>query len=236
MIRCLIQRKEFGCRMNEDPERLKVREQLVQLGAAIGSVFTSDGFTRAAEAAALSGRRIGEAGWTFPLDATFREVDEMWRRAELEGIDVVFSHFLEEPATFQKMRSRLIEGTELTFWRPLIEQSFGAYEAGLYLVVVPAMLTVFEGCLTQAGGMDAWVKTRTKELTRQLRAAAAPGSLELARWTCLEAFVSRLYASHSFEVTRPTIINRHWILHGRDAPVWDKTDCLRLFQAVDNAA
>ena len=52
----------------------------------------------------------------------------------------------------------------------------------------------------------------------------------------IDSFVKEVFRSISFKDKRPSIINRNWILHGRDIPEWKRVDCIRLFQAIDTFA
>ena len=45
-------------------------------------------------------------------------------------------------------------------------------------------------------------------------------------------FLDHLFKPSDFEATRPTIINRHWILHGRSATDWTVADALKLVNAL----
>jgi hypothetical protein len=45
-----------------------------------------------------------------------------------------------------------------------------------------------------------------------------------------------VFASAPFDACRPDVLNRHWILHGRDVASWRQVDSLRLFVAVDTCS
>jgi hypothetical protein len=95
------------------------------------------------------------------------------------------------------------------------------------------MITVVEGAIAAIGGADAWRGKDPKQTARKLLGRSPTDSVKRAIWSSIDAFVSHLFEQRSFAGTRPPLINRPWILHGRDNPSWTKADCLRLFQAAD---
>lgn len=180
-------------------------------------------------------KRIDDAGWTLPMWATPAEVSHILEAATKRHIDDVFLDYYEADggANYRQLKSYLLRRESLIRWRPLIEQCFTAFEYDLYLVVVPAMITVVEGAIATVGGADAWRQKDPKQTAKRLLGRSAKDSVKRVIWSSVDAFVSHLFEDRSFADTRPPLINRPWILHGRDDPSWTKTDCLRLFQAAD---
>jgi hypothetical protein len=158
-----------------------------------------------------------------------RTYDQRWI------IDDVFLDYYEVDGgvNYRRLKLHLLRKESLIRWRPLIEQCFTAFENDLYLVVVPAMITVVEGAIVVVGGADAWRQKDHKQTARKLLGRSPKDSVKRAIWLSVDAFVSHLFEHRSFADTRPLLINRPWILHGRDDPSWTKADCLRLFQAAD---
>lgn len=181
-------------------------------------------------------KRIGDAGWTIPMWGTPADVSHILQAASERDIDGVFLDYYEADGGehYRQLKSYLVSTRQsLTRWRPLIEQCFKAFEHDLYLVIVPAMITVVEGSIAEIGGQDAWRSTDSRKTARNLLARFPRDSFRHAIWSSVVAFVSHLFTGHSFTNECPPRINRHWILHGRDSPSWTKADCLRLFQAAD---
>jgi hypothetical protein len=180
-------------------------------------------------------KHIGDVGWTLPMWATPAEVSHILEAATERHIDDVFLDYYEADGgvNYRQLKSYLLRKESLIQWRPLIEQCFTVFEYDLYLVVVPAMITVVEGAIVAVGGADAWRQKDPKQTARKLLGRWPKDSVKCAIWLSIDAFVSHLFEHRSFADTRPLLINRPWILHGRDDPSWTKADCLRLFQAAD---
>jgi hypothetical protein len=49
-------------------------------------------------------------------------------------------------------------------------------------------------------------------------------------WRSIKAFVDQVFTKAG--KSRPPMLNRHWILHGRGISDGTQVDCLRLLQAV----
>jgi hypothetical protein len=176
-------------------------------------------------------KELGACGWTIPMHCTPREMSDMLDRAHAEPIDSVFlKHYTEDGGKRGGLKEDLLGIETLEYWRPLLEQCLRAYEAGLYLVAVPALLTMIEGVTIRLGNNPKTTDPRT--VARAALSRTHPDSIELPIWASIDVFLSNLFANSSFSGTPPGTINRHWILHGRDRPVWDQADCLRLLQAL----
>ena len=213
-------------------ELFVARQELFDAGEdPLFNIVTRLQFDAYGREAINTARRIGQAGWTFPMDATPGEAAALARQAETEDIDEVFSRYYDAGG-YEALKASLRAKGSLNRWHPLLEQALIAYEAGHTLIVVPAMMTVMEGALAQAGGPAAWRSTRARDIASQLREKAMPQSITLAVAISVEEFVKVVFANHPFDGSRPDRLNRHWILHGRDETNWNKSDCLRLFQAI----
>jgi len=46
-------------------------------------------------------------------------------------------------------------------------------------------------------------------------------------WSALATFIGKLYEPSDFSKGRPPLLNRHWILHGRDSTQWTVADAHR---------
>jgi hypothetical protein len=68
------------------------------------------------------GRRIGQAGWTLPMDATPRETEELVRDAEADELDAVFVRYYDS-GVYDGLKASLKAKASLDRWRGLLEQS-----------------------------------------------------------------------------------------------------------------
>lgn len=183
--------------------------------------------------------RLGESGWTLPMWATPFEVHQLMQRAtENQDLDALFLEYYDadDGAAYESLKRELSAKPKLKRWHPMIEQCFAAFDHRLYLVVVPSMLTVLEGCIAEIGGPKDWQQVNPKQTAKRLLSAIRHQSVRRALWLSIDAFVSRVFVDAPFAGNRPHSLNRAWILHGRDQPSWTRADALRLLQAASTVA
>ncbi|MDO9556128.1 MAG: hypothetical protein Q7J82_00890 [Coriobacteriia bacterium] len=181
-----------------------------------------------------TGLSLAKQGWSIPMSLEPRDVYGLLEKcATSEEVDAAFVRLYEADsrAVFESTASSLLACDPAVAWRPLLEQTFSAYRHDHYLVAIPALLVACEGVLaTDAGNkvnMKRIVTKRVLEVEAKL-----PESLTALECRVAQAFVEELYRDAPFTETRPEVLNRHWILHGRDASDWTQADCLRLIQAL----
>jgi len=215
----------------------EIVQRLSDIGRQTEAAFASiDWHSVARSVRALEGevKSLAAQGWTIPMWATPSEVVEILRHTQEGKIDDFFVRYYstDDARHLQRLRTELSSAKRYTRWIPLLEQSFDGYNQGMYLVVVPSLLTVLDGAVAQAGGPEAWRSTNVKNVAAKTLQSASSNSITRVIWASIVAFISNVFQYHDFADDRLAQINRHWILHGRDVPDWGQADCLRLFQAI----
>ena len=176
--------------------------------------------------------RLGELGWTVPMWATPAFLIEIAALTDADDIDRVFvrQYRAKRLVAFREMISEMLTRASLGRWSHLLQQADRAYRRRDYLIVVPSLLLVVEGLLALSEG-SMTRRTRARGVTkRHLRGRR---EFRAVLWTSVDAFVQCVFKDQDFAGPRPQVINRHWILHGRDAASAREADCLRLFQAIE---
>lgn len=185
--------------------------------------------TPASESAAA---RVGELGWTIP---TWGPLLGYAAYAQYETRAALDKHFLAAyragpTSAFPTLKASLLAAPLLAEWTPLLRQSLAAYSRRQYLVIVPALLLVLEGALLESKGRRR-SRNKARHIPREWQGDKV-GIVRLA-WISVASFVDTLFGDHDFREPPPRFLNRHWVAHGRLAPIWRREDCLRLFQALD---
>lgn len=191
-------------------------------------------FTEALNEIESSAIELAGMGWTMPMSITPGEVHELLQGGELRAIEKCFvqlyearnqEHFVE--ITGQTTKRKCIER-----WIQLLEEAISAYERRQFTITIPALVSVCEGLLMNNQGRSTEIKRVVKERVYRVE-QEFPASFTLIVWRTVQRFIDELFKYSSFEGPHPGGLNRHWILHGRDAATWTQADSLRLFQAVD---
>lgn len=177
-------------------------------------------------------KRIGEFGWTVPTWATVDFVSGIPEDASAQTVDRIFlsAYRKIDRRNEATLLSACLSRQFLRPWRVTLGDAVWAYRARRYRVVVPALLTVLDGTVQRAANHP----TATTNVKRMVEHATKiePGIVRLA-WISIKSFVDATFLNHPFSSSPPSRLNRHWILHGRDTASHGRTECLRLFQALD---
>ncbi len=174
---------------------------------------------------------LAKQGWTTPPWFVPGETIELLGSGDPADIDARFVRMYHDDAygRLTSLRQALLNWSQFSRWRQLLTQVDGAYARGEYAIAVPALLTVLEGVLMDGCGNKTGVISAVNERVRQ----EDPDSIFGWIWEAVGRFVREVYARSDFSGERPLVLNRHWILHGRDAAEWEEADCLRLMQAIE---
>lgn len=130
------------------------------------------------------------------------------------------------------MKAELLASVKLSKWSALLKLCFLSYERGECLIAVPSLLLILEGTLADLGNIAFENSKERAKYFEQKISESEPESVNQYRWRSMNSFITTLFGFQSFKGPRPDILNRHWILHGRDVPDWDESDCLRLLEAI----
>lgn len=184
-----------------------------------------------ARAMVPAARKLGALGWTVPMWAEPKLVFELIDM-DPKAIEELFVNTYREDnrAQFRRLCDGLADRTILAPWRPLLDECQSSFVEGRFQVVVPGLLVILEGLLVASmptPGRDG------KPVFIALQHERESEALNAAVWTSVVAFMREVFKRHNFAAPRPALINRNWVLHGRDAAIWGEAECLRLFQAVD---
>jgi hypothetical protein len=178
--------------------------------------------------------RMGQLGWTLPMRFSMRglvEISEL-PPAEIDNFFVEY-YCVNDFAELRRVRAELSRRHSLVQWKALLDECFDSFESGKHLITIPALLSVIEGIVSSAGYGSAYPKVANLKKICAAKAADAAGGVKGLMWYSLELLTSQLFQAAPFNQARPTFINRHWILHGReDAATWTIADSLRLFNAL----
>jgi hypothetical protein len=180
-------------------------------------------------------RRLAELGWTIPMHFTPREMVELTAPTntdqDIEN-DIVDFYTCDQHKQLRRLQDDLMTSNELAQWHPLLRQCFIAFDSNLHLVTVPSLISALEGVVAQKCNTLRTKNIRMIQPTRDKAAQAIPLSMERLIWKSVATFMEKLYENSDFSGNRPFLINRHWILHGRDATAWTVADSIRLFNAL----
>lgn len=184
------------------------------------------------KAAQPSVRALAKLGWTIPLWGPIPLTEMIIEKVAPAEIDSFFvrTYRRSNYKVFRQMLRKMKENPVLVQWRSLLEECASVFRQHHYLIVVPSLLLILEGVLSFPPGAP---KRKVRVPSESRRRLAKSELLWTNTWLSISTFLGEVFKGHEFDRERPGLINRHWILHGRDETNWTEADCLRLFQSID---
>jgi hypothetical protein len=178
--------------------------------------------------------KLVDFGWTLPSQVSLAEINNLISfSANQFDVDNFFIKHYSDERKFFWLTKYVCSAEIYSKWYKIIEQCIKSYKNQLYLVTVPALITIIEGVIVSINENN---KMNVINLCRQIEENAKDDLEKQAFWKSIGLIIDKLFANIPFDKDRPEIINRHWILHGRDNNEWNQADCLRLFQALETIA
>ena len=178
---------------------------------------------------------LGENGWTMPMWAAPRIVTKL--RNASGDIDKAFvsAYTADNSKKLKELWKRLRDSEGLSRWRKVIEQTIDSYLDRRYSVVVPCLLIVLEAAIAHgANDLQNWPKPKSSASRKREQTEAGMRRLI---WISIESFIKPIFDNVSFSERRPIVLNRHWVLHGRDTNAWGlRRESIRLFHAIDTVS
>jgi hypothetical protein len=185
---------------------------------------------------------LARRGWTIPPNMG---ISEMFEIADLKSryeVDRAFANFYADKENFKEMKENLLKNKLLSEWHELLQQCFENYEKGNYLIVIPSLFTVLEGFAHKLVhpkfkiSRNADKQASLSKKYEIVRKEVIKDSVTLAFYASAQLFIKKAFQFGGFDkenARRPFLINRNWVLHGRDNPAqWKRIDALRLLNAI----
>jgi hypothetical protein len=179
----------------------------------------------------LHADRLGELGWTYPMNLTAHELSQIIQCSDAGKLDEEFVEFYNynNGEYFGELCEEITNSDHLTPWHAMLTECVESHKDQRFIVSATCLIAALEGAITKRYG------GRLKKLTEFFNIRiqeAGEDQMEAAMWKSIAAFIKQLFANSDFSGDAPARINRHWILHGKAVPTGTEADSLRLFQAI----
>jgi hypothetical protein len=175
---------------------------------------------------------LATSGWTIPMWRDPQIVNTL--RTSTGSLDAAFVAYYtrNRSAKLDGVWADLLASDGLRHWRPLLEQSMASYRDRRYAVVIPALLLIVEGAVAR-GAADFRRPVSSPKPSADRKRKDTPAGMRRLIWASIDAFVRAVFDRAPFDQSRPAMLNRHWILHGRELRLWARRrECIRLFHAL----
>lgn len=119
-------------------------------------------------------------------------------------------------------------------WIPLIKDCFTCYELKIYKVAIPNLIMIIEGELSEIANSHKYGLGLIKEWKEEVYTEDDKFDA-IFIYSMINFLQYSLFLRHDFDSNRLEILNRNWIMHGRDDPAfWDEVDYLRLINVLSS--
>ncbi|WP_017152746.1 hypothetical protein [Bacillus bingmayongensis] len=191
-------------------------------------------------------KKLGKYGWTLSGQMDWRRFEEISKIKEVAEIDKKFEYYYEKYEVYNTIKDDLLKKEHLIKWRGLLQQCFSCYEKGDYYITIPSLFSVIEGLtfelikketkLTSNSDIASQKRKLWRRTFKGIDINAEYKGYYSALHVSAYTFISETFSFGDLEKEnpqRPPVINRNWVLHGRDNPFeWSKMDALRLINAI----
>ncbi len=180
-------------------------------------------------------KNIGENGWTIPMTMGLNKFKKLVDIFTDEGEVSVYNNFFSSfynGKNFKSLIKHVNNSSIMSSRNELFNDCVEAYQYGKYMLCINSLVPMLEGILSKLDEdkTNIWMMKICKE---NVEKTEHENKLILNLvWVSFHSFISTIYKKSNFNEDEPTLVNRHWILHGRTEREYGKEDCLRLFNAI----
>jgi hypothetical protein len=183
-----------------------------------------------------SALRLASLGWSLPVLFSHCQIVEAAKAVYTpeQVNEVIVQFYVDNDFLILKklVLETIFKADDIDPWRKTIEQCYDSFIQGKYLVVVPTLITVIEGYLSQKIGTMTSANVRMMGPTKSKAIEPKAHRLDKTIWLSVSVIIDTLYQPSDFSGNEPSTLNRHWILHGRSSPMDSKTDSVKLFNLL----
>ncbi len=175
---------------------------------------------------------IAQSGWTIPLSIDIKQFEELKR---LVGNDAALGSYFANYYSGRglKLMCRKIKGVlEGGSQQTIFAECVTAFEQGMFAVCLTTLLTVLEGFISEFGDDPQDIRVMRICKFHADDEMQKKNNIKSLCWLSMYEYTKILYQKSDFSQPEPNIINRHWIQHGRTGKSAERTDCLRIFNAL----
>jgi len=175
-------------------------------------------------------------GWTITEEITYIDYfkEELIDSTKKEQ-DYYFSNYYykNEKENFERIKIYILENIE-SKWTELLKDTFDSFDNNKYKIVIPVLFTLIEGQMSSIFGPYKRYAEILKIIQDKLKNEESEFK-KIFLYSVEESIKKHLFVTNWFTEERKEIINRHWVLHGRDDPgKWEKVDALRLYNVISS--
>lgn len=151
----------------------------------------------------------------------------------LEYLDDYFYGYYQDDewSHYKETKEAILEEID-SKWTEILDECFACVERDQYKVAIPTLISIIEGEISELSESEMVGKGLISIFKEKI--GTDKRELDAIMLYSLHHFLeSELFIRRDFADSRRQLINRHWVVHGRDDPKhWTKVDALRLINVL----
>lgn len=173
-------------------------------------------------------------GWTLTREMDFYSYtnEDLLNLTQIQKDKHFYCYYSKDDwKHYHYMKDSLLESIDPK-WSELLGDCLECFEQDKYKLIIPTLFSIIEGESALIYKSDevgsSLIKFMKAEATSERNKLT-----QIAIYSLTKCMKKQLFLYHQFHQNRGSIINRNWVLHGRDDPRhWEKVDALRLINVL----
>ncbi|PGA03597.1 hypothetical protein [Bacillus mycoides] len=212
-----------------------------QLQEMFSPFFDFDFWEKQRKDALESAEIVSKKGWTFPQMMSHSMIAYLANIESHKELEREFEEFYSTNGNYAKMKQDILTHEFILGWKELLEQCFENYEKEQYYIAIPSLFIIIEGLahMLVSPKFQKYRKfsnrTNLRNQYEKVKQDVAHDDIYIIIYVSVLELFNEVFKSGNFDKNpeRYPIINRDWVLHGRDIPSnWKRVDALRLFNVI----
>lgn len=176
--------------------------------------------------------KIAQSGWTIPLTIDVERLDELQKcMVSQEEIDTFFEKFYSDEE-LSILFTDISNSIGNVGQKKRFDECCVIFRQGLYSTCLTTLTTILEGVISSFGDDPKDVRIMRICNFHVEEERANGNKIKSLCWQSMHEYSKLLFEKSDFSQIEPNDTNRHWLVHGRTSQVGEKTDCIRLFNAL----
>lgn len=181
--------------------------------------------------------KLANFGWTIDGHWDFFMIDKVLQFNNKQQLDqFLYKEYYacEDKQEVKRLSKAILKYESLSLWKPLIEECNKAYQHGMYRICIPSLISVIEGIVgkkindKKTIGLEALSKKLKEEINK-----LPSHSVRRLCVISIKCWYDKVFELIKFSSERSLVINRNWIMHGRDdCNLWKEIDAIRLYSTI----
>lgn len=175
---------------------------------------------------------IAHAGWTIPLTIDIQQLEELRKcGSDSQKIDDFFLEFYTDEQLddlYQIICSSITNPGQ----KKRFEEGYSIFQQGMYSSCLTVMTTILEGVISSSGDDPKDVRVMRICNYHASEEKKTGNSIKSLCWQSIYEYTTLLFEKSDFSKEEPDEVNRHWLVHGRTSQIGEKTDCIRVINAL----